>query len=371
MSHANSKQHNKRLMKILIINSKGHWINGWMTSPDSLHAVVDVLQKASCQVKVIEIATLTELEQILSRTSSDTLVWANAYWVGGADGTLYNLPEQISKHNLPMLGSVTSTLTKLLDKGVCQQLLKEAKVPTPHFIIISNEDAIEEVPYSIQHASLSFPLVIKPTNESRSQGVTKVDNKNQAVSTIAFLRQKFPESNIIIEEFLPNNDVTCGFMQLGNKMMLLPSFNVVKGMDCSTEVLSEAHYQLPPSYEEQVLISDTKILEQLQEHLPRIIESLHIQGVTRVDARLDKNGTLNFFDINGMPGLNYPISALIKQCFVHFPAYSKEYLFQCLIHTIVLENFQRYHLPSPATMQEHHLFKLESETVISREASYY
>ena len=44
-------------------------------------------------------------------------------------------------------------------------------------------------------------------------------------------------------------------------------------------------------------------------------------GVIRIDARLDAQGQLKIFDINGMPGLNYPISALIKQCFSHFPNY--------------------------------------------------
>ncbi len=351
-------------MKVLIINSQGHWINGWMTSPQSLEAVTNVLQKLSCEVQTVEVQSPNELKQILEKTQSDTLVWANAYWVDGENGAQHELPAQIEKHNLSMLGSSSSTLLRLLKKEVCQKTLKEAGIPVPSFLIIDQANA-KNAQELIENAQLSFPMVVKPTNESRSQGVTKVNDEQQTINVVNDLLKNFPTSNIIIEEFLPNNDITCGFLKLGEDIMLLPSFNEVKGMDCSTEILSEAHYSLPSHYEQQVIIHDENILNQLKEYVPRIVNSLEISGVTRADARLDKNGIVKFFDINGMPGLNYPNSALIKQCYTHFPSYSKDYLFECLISTVVQENFLQNNMPIPTNMKKHHLFNLKSDTIIT------
>jgi len=206
--------------------------------------------------------------------------------------------------------------------------------------------------------------VVKPTKESRSQGVTKVENIEEALATIHSIAKDYPFSNIIVEEFLPTDDITCGYIKLNDEIIILPSFNTVKGMDCSQEVFGQKHYKLPPEYEQQVIIKDKNILQQLETTLPAIADILGIQGVTRIDGRLDAQGTLKVFDINGMPGLNYPISALIRQCFLHFPSYSKAYLFECLINTILLENLYRYNLPIPPNIQTNHLFNLKSETII-------
>ncbi|WP_237275169.1 D-alanine--D-alanine ligase family protein [Tenacibaculum ovolyticum] len=350
-------------MKILIINSKEHWINGWMTSPESLNNVCRILQKLGCQVHAVEVKSNKELTQLLSGIEKSTLVWANAYWVNGDEGKQHGVIAEIEKNQLPLLGSGLNSLIKLLEKDTCQKILRESQIPIPDYLVL-DADNIKDAIELIGKNQFSFPLVVKPTKESRSQGVTKVINNTEVIATIKEIHNRYPKSNIIIEEFLPNNDITCGFLRLEDEIILLPSYNIVQGMDCSNEVFSEEHYKLPPSYEKQVIINDESILNQLQEYVPVIAELLEIGGVTRMDARLDKNGILKFFDINGMPGLNYPISALIKQTFVHFPEYSEDYLFECLISTIVLENLRKYNMSIPSLMKENNLFNLKSETII-------
>lgn len=92
-----------------------------------------------------------------------------------------------------------------------------------------------------------------------------------------------------------------------------------------------------------------------------------MQTLTRVDGRLNKSGAINFFDINGLPGLNYPISALVGQCFIHFPNYDQEYVFKCLIHTVIMDSLLRYNMSVPNVLQDHNLFKLNSESVLIME----
>jgi len=350
-------------MKILIINSHKHWLNGWMTFAESQATVIQILKKGGCTVEAIEVASPTELETVLKNTAKDTLVWANAYWVNDENGEEVGLIEQIEKYNLPMVGSNLETLNLLLEKDSCQQKLAKAGIPVPQYIIFQNGD-LSNVPEQIEQSGIAFPLVVKPTKESRSQGVTKVENIEEALATIHSIAKDYPFSNIIVEEFLPTDDITCGYIKLNDEIIILPSFNTVKGMDCSQEVFGQKHYKLPPEYEQQVIIKDKNILQQLETTLPVIADILGIGGVTRIDGRLDAQGALKVFDINGMPGLNYPISALIKQCFSHFPSYSEDYLFECLINTILLENFQQYNMIAPPYIEKNHLFNLKSETII-------
>lgn len=350
-------------MKILIINSRGHWLNGWMTFPESQEVVIKTLENAGCTVNAVEVASLEELETVLKNTTKDTLVWGNAYWVNGENGEEIGLVEQIEKYNLSMVGSDFETLNLLLEKDSCQKQLKAGGIPIPNHIIIQN-DSISNITEQITSSNLVFPLVVKPTKESRSQGVVKVENLKEIVDSVQLTSKNFPNSNIIIEEFLPTDDITCGYLQFGSEIIILPSYNTVKGMDCSTEVFGEQHYKQSPSHFGQEVVIDMNTIIQLRETLPVIVDLLGISGVTRIDGRLDANGILKIFDINGMPGLNYPVSALIKQCFTHFPRYEKDYLFECLINTIIAENLRKSNLEIPILMQERNLFNLESETVI-------
>ena len=129
-------------MKILIINSKEHWINGWMTSPKSLQIVLNTLQKIGCQVKTIEVEKIHELEEVLKKITKDTLVWANAYWVNGTNDKQYAINEQLEKYDVPFLGSNLNTLLKLLEKDTCQKVLKESNMITK---AKGGEGAIREI----------------------------------------------------------------------------------------------------------------------------------------------------------------------------------------------------------------------------------
>ena len=354
-------------MKILIINSQRHWQNGWMTKPSSLQVVVEVLKKSGFDVETVEVSGVGQLHRILEKVSADTLIWANAYWVNLRNGKLYGLIEAIERYELPLVGSDLNTLLELLQKDTCQTKLKAAGIPIPKNIILTHQDEslLEDI---IANSGLEFPLVLKPTKESRSLGVTLAHNLAEAIAKAKETLQNFPNGNLIIEEFLATDDITCGYLRMGEQEMILPSYNVVEGMDCKTEVFSQYHYTLPPEGERQVCIDDTSTLNQLETYLPAIVDLFNIQTTTRIDGRLDRNGAMSFFDINGLPGLNFPISALVKQCFSHFPKYGREHLFEYLINTIAGDSLLRYNMPLSSRIWERNLFNLESETVLTVES---
>jgi len=297
------------------------------------------------------------------------LVWVNAYWVNIGDGKLDWLNTYVEKYDFPLIGQTQKTLENLLRKDECQSKLNEANIPIPQFVIIQKEE-ISATKNIILNSGIDFPIVVKPTNESRSSGVKIIKNIEEASEYVKEVFDKYPEGNVIIEEFLPKDDITCGYIQLNGEVLLLPSYLVVEGVDCKKEIYGEEHYLLSQDAVQHTCVHDKAILTQLKEYMSSIVNIFEIKGITRIDSRANKDGQLRFFDTNGMPGLNYPSSAIIKQCCNHFPDYSQDYIFECLINTIVLDRLIEYNFSIPKTLSDNNLFNLKSETAIKLDDVY-
>ncbi|NJN77518.1 MAG: hypothetical protein HC803_03635 [Saprospiraceae bacterium] len=187
-----------------------------------------------------------------------------------------------------------------------------------------------------------------------------------AISMAQQILNDFPLSQVIIEEFLPSDDITCGFLKLGKQVLLLPTYYLIKSVSGRKHILDRT--QRLRSWDDvdkmQPVITDNLILNQLKQHLPSIIETLDIQDFTRIDGRLNQEGKLHFFDINGMPALDFPDSVMNKQCFSCFPDYPQKTIYTALLHTIVQNALLRYEMNIPEAMKTHNLFTLKSNFVI-------
>lgn len=351
-------------MDILIINSKGHWLNGWAVNPEVLEIITGILRKAELSVNVIEVSSIKELQDVLEKTAPGTLVWPNAYLVNDGEKKPSDLVCWVEKYQLPLVGSSYKTLQQLIHKDFCQSELKKAGIPVPPHIVIKKNE-ISNFENLILDGDFDFPVVLKPTKESRSNGIELVHNLETARHSLKTIFEKYPDSDVIIEAFLPGDDVTCGYFALGGKKMLLPTYCTIEGLDCKKGIYSEYHYTLPHTIESHPKVENSIIIQQLEKHVPRIVKLFNIHNNTRIDARLDNNGKLNFFDVNGMPGLNFPSSAVIKQVFTHFLKYDKSFLFGCLIHTIIGDSLLRCNMPLPSIIDEQNLFNLESQTILN------
>ena len=349
---------------LIIISSKGHWRNGFLTSNDELQFAITILEKTGIKVQSVEVENIVQLTSVLDNVAENTLVWGNAYYVNNDDETVW-LNDFVKARNLPFFGSSAATLRHLLQKDVCQNLLQKANLPIPKFAILTAAN-IANIENIIAESGIDFPMVLKPTAESGSVGVTMAKTMATTKTKAQQILNDFPLSQVIIEEFLPSDDITCGFLKLGTQILLLPTYYMVKSVSGKEHILDRT--QRLRSWDDvdkmQPVITDNLILNQLKKHLPKIIETLDIQDFTRVDGRLDKAGTLRFFDINGMPALDFPDSVMNKQCFSCFPDYSQETIYSGLLHTIVQNALLRYEMNVPEVMKTHNLFTMKSDFVI-------
>lgn len=356
-------------MKIKIISSKDHWRNGWLTTPDELQQAISILQKAGIEVSATEVESIPQLEQVLDQTADNTMIWGNAYYVNNGEGKIAWLNDYVQKRNLPLLGSGAQTLRNLLQKDVCQAILKEAELPIPKYMVITAEQASASKQL-IGDSGIGFPMVLKPTAESGSVGITMANNLEEATRKAKQILADFPHSHVIAETFLPSDDITCGFLRLGDKVMLLPTSYIVKSVAGKRHILSRKERLQDWSEDDKIqpYITDKNIINQLQQHIPTIIEALNVQDISRIDGRLDTEGVLRFFDVNGLPALSFPDSVMIKQCFTCFPDYSPAEVFEALVYTIVYNALLRYNMEIPPLCKEHNLFVMHSNIVIKTKA---
>src|SRR5699024_7081778 len=85
------------------------------------------------------------------------------------------------------------------DKSLTSEYLSKADVPIPLGEKFSSKVSVEEI---IKYSSkLTYPLVVKPTDESSGRGViTNILNEKQLKDSIIKLRQKYNYENIIVQE---------------------------------------------------------------------------------------------------------------------------------------------------------------------------
>ncbi|HMQ48988.1 MAG TPA: hypothetical protein PKA00_06100 [Saprospiraceae bacterium] len=352
-------------MKIIIISSKGHWMLGWFTSPPELEDAIRVMENAGIEVAQVEVDNVASLERTLDAITEDTIVWPNAYFVGAPNDGLTWIGKRIEARGLPFIGSGFQTLKYVLKKDDCQSKLAEHHLPIPPFMVIKRKD-IEDIERLIEEKDMTFPVVLKPTGESGSIGVCKADHIGEAIHLASKILMEFPNSDVILEEFLPSDDITCGFLEMGGETMLLPTYYMVKNLPGNENILTRKERLL--SWDEvnktQINISAPEILNQLITNIPKVVKALGVKGVTRIDGRLDKKGILRFFDVNGFPALSFPDSVLVKQCITCFPHYLPTQVFEGLIHTMLYQVLWQNDLMIPDKIKTHNLFTMESEWVL-------
>lgn len=346
-------------MRVVLLNSREHWRNGWIGDAHELERSIEALDRAGCRVEVVEVEDPRRCAAMLARLPKDTLVWTNAYYVGGRHGARVMLNTLAENAGLPVMGSSARALHDMLYKDVCQRRLRAAGVPVPASHVL-RRGCFEEDLEGFRASDLTAPWVLKPTAESSSRGVHLVRSHYELERRALGLLEQFTTSDVLIEAFLPSADVTCGYVRYDGRTMLLPSYYVIRGRPGETTVLSYEARQTSWSGEAKALVpvEDEDVLDQLRRWVPQIVEVLGVRDVTRIDGRLDARGRLRFFDVNGFPGLGAAESTGVAQVRSFFRGCDPGAVYDAYLYTIVGNACLRMGLPVPAKMRAHNLMTL-------------
>ncbi len=212
----------------------------------------------------------------------------------GEDGHVQAL---FDKAGIRYTGSGSSASKLAFDKQKAQEAYKKSSLPVPDWQLVSSSD----IP-----SPIDLPVVVKPTHEGSSVGVSIVKKQDQFSSAVAKALEYGPFA--MIQQYIVGVEVSCGVIENPKPIALTPTeLRPVKDEFFTYEAKYEAggtNEITPPELDSQI-IDDIKTLS-LKAH-----KVLGCRGYSRTDMfAVDKQ--LYLIETNTLPGFT-PTSILPQQ----------------------------------------------------------
>ncbi|MCB0391477.1 MAG: D-alanine--D-alanine ligase [Bdellovibrionales bacterium] len=228
------------------------------------------------------------------------------------DGTLQGLCEYLK---IPYTGSGVLASALSFDKVYCKNLFEKNNIPTAKFQSLD----LHQQEISKFTLELSFPVVVKPSREGSSIGVSIVNNQQELVSALKLAAQY--DNNILIEKFIEGKEVTIPIL----KGKTLESVEIAPKQGFynyeNKYQAGKTNYILPANVEKRTL-------ERLKEITIEACQLLKVRSYARVDFMLDKNENPYIMEVNTLPGCT-PTS-LVPKAAAHAGIEFKEFIRQIM-----------------------------------------
>lgn len=204
----------------------------------------------------------------------------------GEDGTIQRILESL---HIPYTGSGVIASSLCLDKIASRRIFEHHSIPVPKYDILNRKYRKRY----IKELDLEFPIVVKPSTQGSSIGVTFVD-KTWQLKQALILAFNYDDT-IIIEKYIPGREITVGILE----DRPLPVVEIVP---------KKRFFDFQAKYEEGK--SDYVVPAKLpQRHYKKAQEiallahqALGCRVFSRVDMILNK-GTPFVLEVNSIPGL--------------------------------------------------------------------
>jgi len=189
-------------------------------------------------------------------------------------------------------GVMNSSVT--FNKYYCKELVRETGVNLAKGLLLRRG---QKVDVQAILDTLGLPIFVKPNESGSSYGVSKV---KQAADLMPAIEKAFAEDKtIILEEFIPGREVTCGVFKYQNGEMIMPITEIVP----ETEFFDyEAKYHSKSKEITPAPISEP-LTKTIQEFTSKIYDRLQCHGVVRVDYIVNDD-KIYFLEINTVPGMS-------------------------------------------------------------------
>ena len=199
---------------------------------------------------------------------------------------------------IPYTGSGVMASSISMDKVMTKRIWLSEGIPTPRYTLL-RRGAFERRQVIEVPDTLGLPVIVKPAREGSSFGVTKVlgySGMSAAVDAAAQL-----DSNILCEECIEGEEVTCPVLGTGDGARALPVIRIVApdgNYDYQNKYFTDTtQYLVPcglPAGEE----------EAIQDLVLKAYRVLDCRGWGRVDVMIDgKTRKPYLLEVNTSPGM--------------------------------------------------------------------
>ena len=209
---------------------------------------------------------------------------------GGEDGTMQGLLEQIG---IPYTGCGVMASALTMDKMRTKMLWKAFGLPVAEMEIVTVENRTNLNP-GLVVKKLGLPLMVKPSLEGSSVGLTKVKTMEELESAVDFAF-KF-DRTVLIEEWLAGDEFTVPVLD-GE---VLPSIKIVpegEFYDYDAKYISDNTQYFCPAG-----LSDAREQE-LRRLVKQAYDVVGCRGWSRIDVMADAEGKFRLVEVNTNPGM--------------------------------------------------------------------
>lgn len=109
-----------------------------------------------------------------------------------------------------------ATAVKATDKYEMIKAFKEYDVPSPWYYLVGSVDDLKAL-----EGKVSFPCIIKPTDNAGSHGVAKVGSFLELLSSYEYSHEYSRHGNVIVEEYLDGPEVSVEVMVAAGRVHIL------------------------------------------------------------------------------------------------------------------------------------------------------
>ena len=213
----------------------------------------------------------------------------------GEDGTVQGALELMG---IPYTGSGVLASSMAIDKVVTKRVWLAESLPTPRYVLLrrgsygaAEVDAVPDV--------LGLPLIVKPAREGSSIGLSKVTNKAAMQKAVQLAAQL--DADILCEQFIDGDEVTCPVLGTGHEARALPVIRIIAkegNYDYQNKYFTDTtQYLVPcglPAGEEAVI----------QKLVLQGFRALGCRGWARTDVMIDRLSRKPYLlEINTSPGM--------------------------------------------------------------------
>ena len=213
----------------------------------------------------------------------------------GEDGTVQGALELLG---IPYTGAGVMASSMAIDKVMTKRMLLSENLATPRYALL-RRGRYDSAQVEAVADALGLPLIVKPAREGSSLGLTKVTERAGMAAAVALAGQM--DADILCEQFISGDEVTCPVLGTGEQARALPVIRIVApegNYDYQNKYFTDTtQYLVPcglPAGEEAAI----------QQLVLQAFRTLNCRGWARADVMIDQATRKPYLlEINTSPGM--------------------------------------------------------------------
>jgi D-alanine-D-alanine ligase len=257
----------------------------WVTGKACKRALEDLGHR----VKLIDPDVDLPLRLWQEREAGCDLVWIALHGPGGEDGIVQGMLDWLG---LPYQGSGRLASALAMDKLVSKQIFRTEGIPTPDWRVWDGQNPLT---WADCAAELGSPLVIKPSNDGSTVGISIVEDERSFAQGLKLAHSV--SSRVFLERYIPGKEITLSILS----GQILPAIEIIPAQGSFYDY--EAKYA--PGGSRHLIPSSLSPagLARCEAAGLRAYQALGCEGLARVDLRVDPDENPWVLEVNTLPGM--------------------------------------------------------------------